>query len=151
MKVIFLDIDGVLNCYTTKERINGILFVDPRKIAMLKEIVDATGANIVLSSTWRLGRLAQGAARQEFDALVEEMVKFGLSFYGYTPSLPCGYRGDEIAEWIIKESEKNTIDRFVILDDDGDLKPYKSRWIQTTWEKGLNQKHVRRAIKMLNE
>ena len=55
MKVIFLDIDGVLNSLDCKEKIEGYLFVEDKKIALLKELIDATGAKIVLSSTWRRG------------------------------------------------------------------------------------------------
>ena len=53
MKIIFLDIDGVCNCCDTKERFHGLIGVDPILVARIKEIVDATGAEIVLSSTWR--------------------------------------------------------------------------------------------------
>ena len=55
MKIIFLDVDGVLNCATTKERVRDLLFVEDRKIQLLKELVDETGATIILSSTWRFG------------------------------------------------------------------------------------------------
>ena len=54
MKIIFLDVDGVLNCATTKERVRDLLFVEDRKVQLLKELVDETGATIILSSTWRL-------------------------------------------------------------------------------------------------
>ena len=57
MKIIFLDIDGVLNCVTTKERIPGsklLLGMEDIKIRYLKEIVDRTDAKIVLTSTWKV-------------------------------------------------------------------------------------------------
>ena len=55
MKIIFLDVDAVLNCATTKERVRDLLFVEDRKVQLLKELVDETGATIILSSTWRFG------------------------------------------------------------------------------------------------
>ena len=55
MKVIFLDIDGVLNYSGCKEKIGGIFFVNDERIKILKEIIDKTNAKIVLSSTWRSG------------------------------------------------------------------------------------------------
>ena len=36
MKVIFLDIDGVVNCMYTKQSLRGIIFVDPGKIQLVK-------------------------------------------------------------------------------------------------------------------
>ena len=46
--------DGVVNCWGTKERApSKVVGVEQRLIAYIKEIVDATGAKIVLSSTWR--------------------------------------------------------------------------------------------------
>lgn len=56
MKVIFLDVDGVLNSQDLFERCGEELVpIDEENIRYLKEIVDATGAQIVLSSSWRYG------------------------------------------------------------------------------------------------
>lgn len=46
MKVIFLDIDGVLNTNSDREISND-------KLKLLSELVSKTGAEIVLSSSWR--------------------------------------------------------------------------------------------------
>ena len=58
MKVIFLDIDGVLNCIgsfnRTKTRFNGFVGMDPTLVARFNSLVEKTGARVVLSSTWRL-------------------------------------------------------------------------------------------------
>lgn len=53
MRVIFLDIDGELTYagYSNEETHN----IDSEKVALLKEIVDATDAKIVLSSSWKYG------------------------------------------------------------------------------------------------
>lgn len=54
MKAIFADVDGVLNEDSTPTRTkNSLVFIDSDKLLRLKRIVDATGAKIVLSSTWR--------------------------------------------------------------------------------------------------
>ena len=55
-KIIFLDIDGVLNSMDYFEQTKdckGYTEINPEKVKLLKEIVDRTGAEIVLSSTWR--------------------------------------------------------------------------------------------------
>jgi len=55
MKVIFLDFDGVLNSvkYDRKRDWNKLTFIDESRLPLLKQIVDSTGAVIVLSTTWR--------------------------------------------------------------------------------------------------
>ena len=52
-KVIFLDVDGFLNCHSTKDSCGGYIGIDDKKVALLKEIVDATGAIIILVSSWK--------------------------------------------------------------------------------------------------
>lgn len=48
MKVIFLDIDGVLNTNSDRE-------ISDDKLKLLSELVSKTGADVVLSSSWRYG------------------------------------------------------------------------------------------------
>ena len=69
MKVIFLDIDGVLNSFQTfreiyyEHELTGFrrVAIDIDKVKLLKEIVDNTGALIVLSSSWRtFGKMKKG-------------------------------------------------------------------------------------------
>jgi hypothetical protein len=55
MKVIFLDIDGVLNTTSTTEMFEEYTFVEDEKVQLLKQLVTRTGAKIVLSSSWRYG------------------------------------------------------------------------------------------------
>lgn len=64
MKVIFLDIDGVLNNNDYYERrskglINNKHDIDELLISRVNDIVEATNAVIVVSSTWRLGGLSK--------------------------------------------------------------------------------------------
>ena len=51
-KVIFLDIDGVLNDESTKS-FKKKIFVEEIRVKRLKDIVQATQAKIVMSSSWR--------------------------------------------------------------------------------------------------
>ena len=53
MKVIFLDIDGVLNCSKTPNPKTLPYIVDRRLLRRLIRVVDQTSAKIVLPSTWR--------------------------------------------------------------------------------------------------
>ena len=55
MKIIFLDIDGVLNskAYDSKRDWNKQTNIDETRLPLIKQIVEATDAKIVLTSTWR--------------------------------------------------------------------------------------------------
>ena len=62
-KVIFLDIDGVLNCGRTPNPRKFPYVVDTRLLSRLKKLLDRTGAKIVLSSSWRLDPVGLLAAK----------------------------------------------------------------------------------------
>ena len=53
IKIIFLDVDGVLNCSSTKDRCGPYIGIEDKKVKLLKEIVKSTKAKIVLVSTWK--------------------------------------------------------------------------------------------------
>ena len=52
-KVIFLDVDGVLNGKKTKARCQGYIGIDSKKVKLLAKLVNETGAIIILSSSWK--------------------------------------------------------------------------------------------------
>ena len=51
MKIIFLDVDGVLNNATTTEQKHGITGIDHRLVPVLKRLLDESQAKVVISST----------------------------------------------------------------------------------------------------
>lgn len=164
MKVIFADVDGVLNCEFCKVKIDGFNFVMDEKIELLKQLVERTGARIVLSSTWRFGWAYMEAPREKdafqqreirhFLALQEKMREFGLEFLNRTPVLneSMNHRGEEIDQWL-REWKGEPVESFVILDDlDGKyLRPHSDRLIRTSIRNGLEQRHVDLAVKVLEK
>lgn len=125
MKVVFLDIDGVLNCHRTCIALGGIPHnIDPKSVAQLdpvglsliRRIVEASGAKVVLSSTWRILHRWQDVG-----------VALDLPIIGATPrGTLAGYeRGHEIAAWLEDHVE---VTHYAIIDDDSDMlahqKPY---------------------------
>lgn len=138
MKVIFLDIDGVLITRETCRKGFGI--VDPNCVALLNKLTDETGAVFVLSSCWRIG--------QEVIELREQLIKWGVTgkLIGRTGETD-DIRGKEIARWILDCPRE--IDNFVILDDDKDMGTFMDRLVQTTFEHGLQQEHVDKIKSML--
>lgn len=169
MKIIFLDVDGVLNSndyYKSLEDTHGYdKDIDLEKVKLLKEIVDATGAEIVLSSTWRILRETdESPALATFVHLENVLKEHGMEIKDYTPVIK-GIRPLEIATYledldkrITREDNIEAIN-FISLDDDFTVKDYENEdlydcLIQTSYWKspgGLQTEHVEKAIKILNE
>lgn len=111
MKVIFLDIDGVLNSdeYLNKIKkldLQGIeRDIDVEKVKLLKRAIDETGARVVLSSSWRYTRNAR--------YLKELLANYGIRVDS-TPYIR-DERGLEIKKWL---SENQGVEDFIILDDE---------------------------------
>ena len=153
MKVILLDIDGVLNEDTTPTRTkNRFVFIDKDKLLRLRRIVDTTGAKIVLSSTWRYDRNVPGL-NGDFLELQEAFHKVGLEFYDYTPVDALGVRrGMEIQAWLGLHPE---VTKFVILDDeffDFAERGLLHRLVKTKFSNGgLTEKLAQKAIDLLME
>ena len=118
MKVIFLDVDGVLNsehCFKKEhkryERTHEVRVdkgLDKRFIKNLKWLVNKTGAKIVLSSSWR--GLVKKDKNHYLHKYLEEQ---GLKIYDYTPNVGLE-RGIDIQEWLNHHLDVTNI---VILDD----------------------------------
>jgi len=110
MKIIFLDIDGVLNTHKTIHTF-GRDFIDDALVAVVAKIVNETQAKIVLSSTWRLDA--------QDKLLVEQALACrDLSIHDCTPQIqtPGSWteRRIEIQAWL--DNNQHTT-RFAILDD----------------------------------
>ena len=154
MKVIFLDVDGVLNTHKTTRRLdccNEFTFVDARKVLRLRDIVERTGAKLVLSSTWRLGA-DKDAFFLEREALRELVAEFRRVrcplWFDVTPYLPRAKRWQEINAWLITHDT----DDFIILDDVGEeLKPFADKLVLTDPWQGLTKERAELAISMLNK
>lgn len=141
MKVIFLDVDGVLNSIPTIRRF-GPDFIDPVLVTLIAWIVRETGAEIVLSSSWRL------------DAKDTELVKSALaaeklSIIDVTPhhSAPMKWipRSQEIMEWIEKCGK---VEKFAIIDDDNSAEIF-GNFFQTDENRGITVDIAEKVINFL--
>lgn len=151
MKVIFLDIDGVLNHYYwyRERRYKSNLphpldDFDPKSVSYLNNITDKTGAKIVISSSWR------------FDPdIIIILHKVGITgeIIGCTPDLYNTYgslcRGKEID---VVLNKLTNIERYIILDDDTDMEEHQLPYFIKTNANGsgLNKTVMNKAIKILN-
>ena len=176
MKVLFLDIDGVLNSenwfayriYCVKNNMVNILMnfvdtddrnikhkltmLDDRAIANLNRIIEETGCKVVLSSSWRSSIESENIFTQN----LLKLKGFKYEFYDVTPRLWFSdfsiRRGEEIKFWLDKESEKHKIESFVILDDDSDMLPEQmNNFIHIDRQVGLTDRDVLTAIEILNK
>ena len=77
MKIIFLDIDGVLNCDTTVESCGNYLGIDNSKLKLLAEIVDKTKAKVVLTATWKDKWFRGGGEKYKQEAANESNIGDG--------------------------------------------------------------------------
>ena len=142
--------DGVVNCWNTKERApSKVVGVEQRLIAYIKEIVDATGAKIVLSSTWRKDWAFDLLNGKDWDYLSKEFAKQDLYFLDYTPIRRDSNRGEEIKEWI--ESTDYDVRSYVIIDDDMfDIRDlHEGHMVQTSFNEGIKPGAVKMAIEIL--
>lgn len=152
MKVIFLDVDGVLNSrdWIVNNRVRTENSVNPEKVKLLAEIVQKTNAEVVLSSTWRYI-----PERPMFMYLTDMLGQSGIKIHSFTPKLD-GDRPKEIMEWIYKRQEEI---RFVSIEDDFSEDDYRKYGIEDCLVKtsfygeygGLQKEHVEKAIRLLNK
>lgn len=175
MKIIFLDIDGVLNWAGTEDRLDGFVGLCQERISRLNKITDAVpDAKIVISSTWRH---AFTNAYKNFAELVSLLHDRGIrgEIIDRTPSrFSSRTRGSEIREWLEDEAKEGRTHTYVILDDSIDgmegyaAAPYgeapkefvdlRPKHVVTDWtgnpnvegeEGGLQDHHVSMAISVL--
>ena len=160
IKLIFLDIDGVLNNEFTPDRCDGFLGIEDRYVENLKKIVDSDkDVRIVLSSTWRLGYTRYGYKLEHHQEYLEnKLSKQGLKIYDVTPEMTRSgeSRGREINQWL-EDHKYLDVEQWVVLDDeyfyDFDTYNIIPHWISTNpfvSGGGLNNKKVEQAIRVLN-
>ncbi len=149
MKVVFLDIDGVLNSDKYVRRFGGEgVAIDPERMQLLKQIIDATGAEIVLSTSWRghwdMDPNNCDVCGKQINDIFSE---FGLQVFDKTPRL-CSSREQEIECWLNEHPE---IHNFLVLDDaflSADF--LKGHFVKTSnYRDGLDQENVTAAIEIL--
>lgn len=154
MKIIFLDVDGVLNCSSTTRGWGKMRFVDTRKMYRVREICERTGAKVVISSSWRWGSCEDASPwdKVQWEALLHEFDKHRIPVIGHTPFSFDNNRGNEIRTWMKMQEER--IEEFVVIDDIVcDLTRFVSvgRVVQTVDAWGLTKAKMEECIKILGE
>lgn len=146
MKVLFLDVDGVLNHEAVYLEGGTHPRLDAACLARLKRVLEITGAVIVLSSSWRF-YIADRHLAPAFDwAGIPRWIDV-------TPRAPDGHRGTEVAAWLREHQlrERVAVERYAIIDDDSDFLPsQQSQFVHTSFrEGGLTDAMADRLIEIL--
>ncbi|MCG3177340.1 MAG: hypothetical protein MOGMAGMI_02312 [Candidatus Omnitrophica bacterium] len=155
MKVLFLDIDGVLNSKRSAVAFNkfpwdvkpeDIPLFDLVAVALIRKVCKETHAKIVLSSTWRhtVGWERVGQA-------------LDLPIIDATPTKINGKRGHEIEMWLERQCTRHpelqtTGITYAIVDDDSDmLEAQRPFFVQTDGENGLTLANYDALVKILGK
>lgn len=144
MKILFLDVDGILSLFGSG---GGLYSLNRKRLKLLQEIIEDTGAKIVLSSTWRKDEYA-------IKRLKRALKYRNLEIYDVTPDFSFqkngerAYRGHEIESWLNKHEE---VTNWVALDDDSDFLDSQLRnLVQADGTIGLTETLAYRAKYILN-
>jgi hypothetical protein len=154
MKVIFLDIDGVLNCAGSASKLileDGLVYkgIDKERILRLKELVDKTNAIVVLTSTWR-HHLYKNDRVDKY--MRQRFKRYGIKIYSCVDYYK-NNRGAGIELWL---SEHPEVEEWVVIDDEWfpDFSAEISKHIVTTSfneeRGGLQERHVKKACNILD-
>jgi len=158
-RVIFLDVDGVLNSlqFFYKLEAEGKAWmglVDPKAVERLSRLVRESGAELILSSSWREGWDPDPDRTEAPLQFLNDMLgQYDMRISDKTPAFHTGKREDEIIYWL--RHSKKRVDSFVILDDaqyGWKRHHLERRWVQTDFQdEGLREDHVEQALKILNK
>lgn len=153
-RIVFLDVDGVLNSHEWYKSRGGLLVtvlnndctmeehaksqLDPAAIERVNVLCERTGAVVVVSSTWRgnMFRLMLGLREHRRFEVIDK-----------TPKFDDGIRGLEIQWWMDRHNVN--ADQIVILDDDSDMVHLMPRLVKTSFEAGFTDECLERAVALL--
>lgn len=169
-KIIFLDVDGVLNySHYTNDATNDI---DPAKVQMLADLCDKTNAKVVITSSWRGSK---NYTPRIYTVLRNVLNTYNVPVLGDAPYIELEFsqkhtavnhidftdcttfkygtgRGAEVKQYI----DEHHIKKYVIFDDeDWDWKSYglAEHWCKSTYydehHGGLQQSHINKALTLL--
>ena len=174
MKILFLDMDGVLNSEESfvanhhareEERFKrndaSVAFakefcwplghISPPLVERLNKIVENTHCKIVLSSSWRII-----CSIEELRGwLTQKGFVYADRLIDKTGQNSKDARGGEIQDWLDAHPE---VTKYVILDDDSEdiigsytTKKHPNNFVHVPFKWGLQDEHIIQVIEILNE
>ena len=154
MRVIFLDVDGVLNTerYLRERDPRTQSILDETRLSLLRRIVEETGAVIVLSTSWRRHWDPDPTKWDEtWKPCGEALCRHGLTVYDRTPDYgdhSGNNRDREVRDWLAAHGRE--AESFVILDDIlMGWEELSARLVRTNPYRGLTEAQAGEAIRHL--
>lgn len=167
IKVIFLDVDGVLNYESWRDRqlnysMKNIEPVDPQKVKLISKIIKKTKAKVVFSSSWRFIMKPENAQYTNKKSRVYKLKrlfnKYKIKITDVTgsdfisPDKKIFGRGCEIQTYLERHPE---IYNYVIIDDAiAELQNFKSSphmFLTSFNDEGITKKQCDEIIRFLNK
>ena len=161
MKLLFLDIDGVLNVHDfNKESMSGVIHRD--KVERVNEILRRTDARVVLSSAWRYFVHRDEMDLTGLDWLLRShgLIHGRLDGITRKDRLNFAYCGDpskwyidgnERSDQVLEYLEPRSVESYVVIDDlDLGFSKREMNFIHTDGLVGITDEHVQKAIEILN-
>jgi len=159
-KVVFLDFDGVLlpdpdahaqaqNGMNSSNYLSSVVF-NPLCVSNLLHLLNKTGAEIVLSTSWADGHslsdLSNCLMRNGIDpTLIFDYDDPGEKTY-MTPRDPKYNRGEEVRAWLTEHTE---IQQWVALDDNPSIMLLRERVVRTNPSRGFDRAALQKAMSFL--
>lgn len=155
--IVFLDIDGVLNCEPfLKNRyaevghdvffsseVEGLASnLQPEKVDRVNRICEEGNAEIVLSTAW-VGMFGVETVKE-----VLQHAGIKAKILGETPKKMSSWRLNEIGWWLERNPDR---ERFVILEDEHPMEDLEPKTVRTSFEEGILEEHVAEALRILTE
>lgn len=141
-KIIFLDVDGVLNGGNLPFFSKELPDIHPYLATKLEQIVQATSAKLVISSSWRCRlTIAEWNELLTRRGVTAEVIDVTPKYWEIKSA-----REDEIKEWLAA----NLVENFLVLDDIP-MVELKDNAVETDFRTGMTDLDVARAIEILNK
>jgi hypothetical protein len=161
MRIVFLDFDGVLNSIAgwrdrallLRQKLSRLEWqarqLEPELVERLNQIIDATSAKVVVSSSWR-----HGFSADELQQILE-LAGFTGDVIDVTPDaqgegLFERRRPVAIYRWLEQYRERLQVSAYVVLDDIDMSDYFGDEFVLTEHRHGLQPQHVEKAIEVLN-
>lgn len=139
MKVLFLDVDGVLNSYESP----GYMPINKNMFRRICKVIEETGCQIVLSSTWR-------KLDHSYHKISRKFSYKGIKILSKTTTEHLGIgtvRGHEIQHWLDNHPK---VECYAIVDDDSDMLDHQMPYfVNTDGNVGLTDEKANELIKIL--
>lgn len=142
MKVIFLDLDGVINSHAFYP-------IDPYCVNILKEIINQTKAKIVITSANKYPFQKKRTTYEQsslYQNYILPLEQFQISIFDYTPNINSN-RYQEITHHL---KNHPNITEFVILEDEIFFPKLNGHQIFIDYGYGLTEEDIIPTIQILN-